>query len=86
MEIKGIQRTQDVQNIQSILDYIKPINKRISTILEDNNEVDKYNEMAVAFLSNAKDNLDQAITELSCAISDIVGVDVGRYYREEDNQ
>lgn len=84
MEIKGIQRTKDIQNIQMVLDSIVPIKRQIDGMIRANEVIDMNNQMSVCFLNSAKENIDQAITELSCAISDIIGIDVRKYYSEEN--
>ena len=84
MEILGIQRTEDIQNIQIALKSINPIKVQIDRIIKENKDVDMNNEMVLSFLNSAKENLDQAVTELSCALSDIIGIDVRKYYLEEN--
>lgn len=84
MEIKGVQRTKDIQNIQMVLDSIVPIKRQIDEMIRVNEVIDMNNQMSVCFLNSAKENIDQAITELSCAISDIIGIDVRKYYSEEN--
>lgn len=84
MEIIGIQRTKDIQNIQIALKSINPIKEQIDRIIKENKDVDMNNEMALSFLNSAKENLDQAATELSCAMSDIIGIDVRKFYLEEN--
>lgn len=84
MEIKGIQRTKDIQDIQMVLESIVPIKRQVDEIIRANEIVDMNNQMSVCFLNGASEGLDQAITELSCAISDIIGIDVRKYYSEEN--
>lgn len=82
MEVKGIRRTEDVQNIQSALESINLAGRLISDLLGSNKIVNSKNERMVGFATNAKDRIYETIVELSNAMSSIILVDVNDKYSD----
>lgn len=85
MEIKNIQRIEDIKNIQEAIDLAIEMRSKVNIVLKRNKRIDSKNEFAVGFIINAKESLEAAVVELSNAISDIVGIDIHHTFEDSDN-